>query len=63
MSKVHGHDKSHVKPIVIEELSRHGVTNRACRTAGITRQTLRRWRAENKEFDIEVAEALRNGKR
>lgn len=46
-----------LKETFIREFSHHGLPSKAMRTAGITGFTLRRWRAEDPDFDDAYADA------
>lgn len=54
--------KTDKKPIVIKELRRHGIIERAARTAGISSQTIRRWQSSDKDFASEMEIALEAGR-
>ena len=55
--------KHHLKPVIISELTRHGIKSRACRAAGISRQTLSRWVAADPAFKKQVEAAMERGAR
>jgi len=54
--------KTDKKHLVIKELQRHGIKSRAARKAGVSRQTINRWRAEDVVFKAACDAAVDEGK-
>ena len=55
-------DKHDLKPMVLDELRRHGNKTRAARRAGINRRTLNRWVSTDKVFARAAKVAIREAK-
>lgn len=54
--------KMHTKPVVLAELERHGIIERACRSAKISSETFRRWVRVDREFKAQAERALEIGR-
>ena len=54
--------KTHLKPLLLAELARHGILSRACRAVGITRQVVLQWRNKDEQFAAQYARALERGR-
>ncbi len=55
-------DKHNLKPMILDELRRHGNKTRAARRAGINRRTLNRWVDLDKVFARAAAVVIKEAK-
>ncbi len=55
-------DKHNLKPMILDELRRHGNKTRAARRAGINRRTLNRWVDLDNVFAKAASAAIREAK-
>lgn len=54
--------KQNLKPMILDELRRHGNKTRAARRAGLNRRTLNRWVESDKAFKASAAAAIKEAK-
>jgi hypothetical protein len=54
-------NKTDCKAKVLDELTRHGIKSRAAKKAGVTRQTINRWRANDPVFRAACDAAVEEG--